>query len=212
MPPLHVSVERRRLLAIAALALVLVVVVWRHLSSGAPASGPALQVAPLRPRAPAARAGAPGGTAASMPQIVVDVVGAIRRPGLYHLPRGARVADLVERAGGLTRRAERAAVNLAAPLADGQQVVVAVRGAGAPAGASAAGAGASGASVPTAPVSLSTATAEQLDTLPGVGPVTAQKIVAYREQHGPFTSVAQLDAIPGIGPARLDELRGLVVP
>ncbi len=73
------------------------------------------------------------------------------------------------------------------------------------------GSGAAGAT-PSAPVSLSTATAEQLDTLPGVGPVTAQKIVAFRQEHGPFSSVAQLDAIPGIGPARLDELRGLVVP
>ena len=203
MPTFQLSVERRRLAAIALLALVVAVVVWRHASSGAPASGAALQVAPLRPRAPVAAAGAPGG---SVPGIVVDVVGAVRRPGLYHLPRGARVADVVARAGGLTRHAERAGVNLAAPLADGEQVVVAARGA--PAGAP----GQPAAAGPAAPVSLSTATAEQLDTLPGVGPVTAQKIVAYRQEHGPFTSVAQLDAIPGIGPARLDELRGLVAP
>ena len=206
MPTFHLSVERRRLAAVVLLVLIVAVVLWRHLSSGAPASGAELQVAPLRPRAPAAAAGAAGG---SIPRIVVDVVGAVRRPGLYRLRRGARVADLVERAGGLTRHAERQAVNLAAPLADGQQVVVAVRGAGTAATGSGGAAGAGG---PAAPVSLSTATAEQLDTLPGVGPVTAQKIVAYREEHGPFTSVAQLDAIPGIGPARLDELRGLVVP
>ncbi len=206
MPTFHLTAERRRLAAIALLALVVAVVVWRHASSGAPASGAALQVAPLRPRAPVAAAGASGG---SVPGLVVDVVGAVRRPGLYHLRRGARVADAVAHAGGLTRHAERAEVNLAAPLADGEQVVVAARGAGAaPVGA----AGPGTAAGPPAPVSLSIATAEQLDTLPGVGPVTAQKIVTYRQEHGPFTSVAQLDAIPGIGPARLDELKGLVVP
>jgi competence protein ComEA len=206
VPTFQLSVDRRRLAAIALLALTVAVVVWRHASSGAPAAGAALQVAPLRPHAPVAAAGAPGG---SVPGLVVDVVGAVRRPGLYHLRRGARVADAVARAGGLTRHAERAAVNLAAPLADGEQVVVAARGAS----TAAVGAASQGASAgPVAPVSLSTAGAEQLDTLPGVGPVTAQKIVAYRQEHGPFTSVAQLDAIPGIGPARLDELKGLVVP
>jgi competence protein ComEA len=206
VPTFQLSVERRRLAAIVLLALVVVLVVWRHASSGAPASGAALQVAPLRPRAPVAAAGAPGGP---LPEVVVDVVGAVRRPGLYHLRRGARVADAVTRAGGLTRHAERAGVNLAAPLADGEQVVVAARGTPA---ASVGAAGPGAAASPVAPVSLSTATTEQLDTLPGVGPVTAQKIVAYRQEHGPFTSVAQLDAIPGIGPARLDELKGLVVP
>ncbi len=139
--------------------------------------------------------------------MVVDVVGAVARPGLYRLPQGSRVADAVAHAGGLTRRAERTAVNLAAPVADGQQVLVAVRGSpGAAAGGGAPGVAQSG------PVSLSTASAEQLDSLPGVGPVTAQKIVAYRQEHGPFTSVEALDAIPGIGPARIADLKGLAVP
>jgi competence protein ComEA len=200
VPSLPIGLRQRRLVLLAALALVAIVVAWRHAAAGAPAGGAPLAVAPLRPRAATTRQ-----AAAAAPPIVVDVVGAVRRPGLYRLRRGARVADAVARAGGLTRRAQRTAVNLAAPLADGQQVLVAARGA-AVVGAVAAGAPASG------PVSLSTATAEQLDTLPGVGPVTAQKIVAYREQHGPFTAVAQLDAIPGIGPSRLDELKGLVVP
>ncbi len=121
------------------------------------------------------------------------------------LPKGARVADAVARAGGLTRRAERSGVNLAAPVSDGEQVLVPERGAAAAAPGAAAAAAAG-------PVSLSTATAEQLDTLPGIGPVTAQKIVTYRQQHGSFTSVDGLDAIPGIGPARIAELQGLVVP
>jgi competence protein ComEA len=133
------------------------------------------------------------------------VVGAVARPGLYRLPHGARVADAVQHAGGLTGKADRTAVNLAAPLADGEQVLVAAKGAGA-GGVSAGGAAG------TAPVSLSSATPEQLDALPGVGPVTAQKIVAFRQQHGPFTSVEALDAIPGIGPARIADLKGLVVP
>jgi competence protein ComEA len=142
---------------------------------------------------------------------VVDVVGAVRRPGLYHLADGARVADAVAQAGGLSARADRRAVNLAARVADGQQVVVAARGspgaAAASSGASPSGPGGSG-----APISLSAASVDQLDTLPGIGPVTAQKIVAFRQEHGPFTSVSGLDAIPGIGPARLAELQGLVVP
>jgi len=100
-------------------------------------------------------------------------------------------------------------VNLAAPLADGEQVIVPRRGA-APATASSGGAAAPG--TPTAPVQLSTATLEQLDTLPGVGPVTAQKILDYREKHGAFSSVDELDAVPGIGPKRLEQLRELVVP
>jgi competence protein ComEA len=97
-------------------------------------------------------------------------------------------------------------VNLAAPLADGEQVLVPSG-----AGGAVAAAGASGASSPTAPVDLNTATVEQLDALPGVGPVTAQRIVDYRAQNGPFTSVDDLDAIPGIGPARIENLRGLVI-
>ncbi len=196
MPQLTLSVTQRRLLAALALALVAGVLVVRQHGGGAAATP--LQVAPVRPRAapqPAAR------------PIVVDVVGAVREPGLYHLADGARVADAVAQAGGLARRADRSAVNLAARVADGQQVVVAARGS--PGAATAAGAGAA---APGAPVSLSAASVEQLDTLPGIGPVTAEKIVAFRQEHGPFTSVEGLDAIPGIGPARLAQLKGLVVP
>jgi competence protein ComEA len=148
-----------------------------------------------RSRAPAAR------------QVVVDVVGAVRRPGLYRLREGTRIADAVGRAGGATPKADLAQVNLAAPLADGEQVVVPARGAAAAAGGTAAAPGS-----PTAPVDLNTASPEQLDTLPGVGPSTAAKIIAFRQAHGPFHSLAELDAVPGIGPARLAELKGLVVP
>ena len=137
----------------------------------------------------------------------VDVVGAVRRPGLYRLPHGSRIADAVARAGGPTGKAQLELVNVAAPLADGEQVVVPRRGAAAIAAAG----GQSGAPA-AGPVHLSTATAEQLDSLPGVGPVTAQKILDYRQQHGGFSSVDELDAVPGIGPARLEQLKGLVAP
>jgi len=136
-------------------------------------------------------------------ELVVHVVGAVREPGLYRIAEGSRVADAVAKAGGSTPKADLSLINLAAPLADGLQIVVPRRAApGTAAGAAAA----------TGPVHLNTATVEQLDALPGVGPVTAQKIVGHRERNGAFTSVDDLDAIPGIGPARLEQLRELVAP
>src|SRR4051794_35343725 len=188
------SVGARRLAAVALLAVVVLVVVWRHSSaSGAP---PALQVEPVVPRS---------SVPVATRLLVVDVVGAVRRPGLVRLPPGSRVAAAVAAAGGLARNAGRSGVNFAAPVADGQQIVVPVRGA-------VAGGAGGGPAAASGPVSLSSATAEQLDTLPGIGPVTAEKIVAYRQQHGAFRSVEELDAISGIGTARLAELKGLVVP
>jgi competence protein ComEA len=201
-------VLQRRLLAAAILCAVALLVGWRHF--GGHAAATPLVVAPLAPPAAAGQAAAASaGPAPAVRRLVVDVAGAVRRPGVYRLSPGARVADAVARAGGLTRTAERTAVNLAAPLADGEQVLVLARGS--PVAGSRAGA-AAGAPATSGPVSLNSATAEELDTLPGVGPVTAEKIVAYRQAHGLFTSVDGLDAIPGIGPARLADLRPLVVP
>ena len=137
------------------------------------------------------------------PELVVHVVGAVHRPGLFGLAQGSRVADAVRRAGGPTRRADVSLVNLAAPLADGIQVVVPVKAA---AGQPSAGATAEG------PVHLNIATLEQLDELPGVDPVTAQKILDYRQKNGAFSSVDDLDAIPGIGPARIEQLRDVTAP
>ena len=161
--------------------------------------------APARPVPTFRAAAAPP---APPPQLVIDVAGAVRRPGLYRLAQGSRIADAVARAGGATGKAALDGVNLAAPLADGEQVVVPARIPGAASSAASAAPG----TPSSGPVSLSTATAEQLDALPGIGPVTAQKIVDYRTQHGAFHSVDELDAISGIGPAKLDQLRGLVVP
>ena len=139
--------------------------------------------------------------------LVVDVAGAVRRPGLYRLAAGARVDDAVRRAGGATKRADLAQLNLAAKLEDGRQVLVPARGAGGAAGPEAP-AGATGAGAPPAPpVDLNTATAEQLDQLDGVGPETARKILEYRQAHGGFGSVDELGQVPGIGPKRLAALR-----
>jgi competence protein ComEA len=193
----------RRLLLAAAVALVLLLLAARFILP----AGTTTPAAPLPPPpAPGTSATGPSGA-----RVVVDVVGAVRQPGLYRLGPGSRIADAVARAGGATPKADLAQVNLAAPVADGEQVVVPKRGLAAAAPSAGAGSAAA-AGTPTAPVQLSTATLEQLDSLPGIGPVTAQKILDYRTKHGAFSSVDELDAVPGIGPARLDQLRDLVVP
>ena len=138
--------------------------------------------------------------------LVVHVAGAVRRPGVYRLRAGARVADAVERAGGARRRADLGAVNLAAELQDGRQVLVPVR----PPGGGAATAAAAAGTTPGVPLDLNTATVEQLDELDGIGPATAQQIVGYREEHGGFGSVEELDQVPGIGETRLAALRDKV--
>jgi competence protein ComEA len=137
--------------------------------------------------------------------LVVDVAGAVQRPGVYRLPAGSRVEDAVERAGGASAKAELEAVNRAARLADGQQVVVPERG---PAGTVAA----AGSGEEEGPISLGTATVEQLDTIDGIGPVTAQDIVEFRDEHGGLASVDQLDQVSGIGPATMESLRARLRP
>jgi competence protein ComEA len=137
--------------------------------------------------------------------LVVDVTGAVARPGVYRLPAGSRVDDAVRRAGGAGPKAELEAVNLAARLADGQQVVVPEAG---PDGTVAG----TGAESEAGPISLGTATVEQLDTIDGIGPVTAQDIIDFRDQHGGLSSVDQLDQVSGIGPATMEALRARLQP
>ena len=194
MSELPFDLSRRRLLIAAGFVALLLFLGSKLLARPQPSAGLAPPVAP------------PTETAAAPAVVVVDVVGAVRRAGLYRLQQGARIADAVARAGGATAKADLALINLAAPLADGEQVVVPKRGAAASSAAPSAGVASSG------PVHLSTATLEQLDSLPGIGPVTAQKILDYRQKHGAFTSVDELDAVPGIGPARLEQLKDLVAP
>lgn len=205
-----VSISRSSALALACALLALLALAGHRLArvGAAGETEPAAQAAaPLEPVATA-----PSGRRA----LVVHVVGAVRRPGLYRLREGTRVADALARAGGAARSADLAALNLAAPLVDGTQVLVPSRVAEAAEGA--AGGPAAPAPSGSAAVaggrrpSLSSATAEELDQLPGVGPITAQRIIDYRTAHGPFRSVDDLDAVPGIGPARIEQLRDLVTP
>jgi competence protein ComEA len=140
--------------------------------------------------------------------VVVDVTGAVEKPGVYRLPEGSRVDEAVQRAGGATGKAELDSLNLAARLADGQQVVVPERIPGAPPGAPAA----AGAGEEDGPISLSTATAAELDRIDGIGPVTAEDIIKFREEHGGLSSVDQLDQISGIGPATMEALSERLQP
>ncbi len=151
------------------------------------------------------------------PELYVHVAGAVRTPGLLRLPAGTRVATALERAGGPTRRADLTLVNLAAPLQDGQQVVVPVKGAaaGAAAGGAAPTAGDAAppaGAAPGAKVHLSTATPEQLDAIDGIGPTLAERIVEYRDAHGGFRSLDALAEVEGIGEKRLATLRDALQP
>ncbi|HEY6533914.1 MAG TPA: ComEA family DNA-binding protein [Acidimicrobiales bacterium] len=166
---------------------------------------------------PAASAGAASST--TLAEIVVHAAGAVARPGLQRLAPGARVADLLDAAGGPAPDADLDRLNLAAPLADGQRLYVPRVGESAPApvspegggGAGGGSGGSGGTAAPTGPVDLNTATAEELDALPGVGPATAAAIIDHRERNGRFGSVDDLLDVRGIGPAKLEGLRDLVV-
>jgi competence protein ComEA len=155
--------------------------------SSAPAPAPGVQVPPARREA------------------IVHVAGAVRRPGVYRLAPGKRVEDAVKCAGGPTRHGDVNAINLAAPVQDGVQVIVPTRGASAAAAAAPAG-GAAGAA-PGAPVDVNTAPEAELETLDGVGPATAAKILAYRREHGGFRTVDDLLQVPGIGPKKLAAIK-----
>jgi competence protein ComEA len=191
------ALSRRQLFGAAAAVVVLMLLAIRHLGGGGTA---APVVTPVRP--------ASRPTAGASKLLVVDVAGAVRRPGLYRLRSGSRIDDAIASAGGPTAKAQLDTVNLAAPIADGEQIVVPGRGVAGAAAASSAAAGSS----PSAPLDLNSATLEELENLPGIGPVTAQKILDYRQQHGAFHSVAELQGVPGIGPAHMAQLKGLVIP
>ncbi|MFC3346190.1 helix-hairpin-helix domain-containing protein [Streptomyces echinoruber] len=230
------AVERRGVIALSALLALAAVFAAQHFWSGRtqPVRAPEVVRAatryghPQEQEQPSPGAGASAGPAAGAGggEIVVDVSGRVRRPGVHRLPAGARVADALRAAGGVRPGTRTDGLNRARFLVDGEQVVV---GAPAPAagpgpGNAAAGAGAGGGTAdggaagsaagahPAAPVSLNTATADQLDTLPGVGPVLAQHILAYRTQHGGFRSVDELRQVNGIGERRFADLRDLVRP
>ncbi|MBL8778515.1 MAG: ComEA family DNA-binding protein [Acidimicrobiales bacterium] len=205
------------LVAAAAVAALLLLVLWPRPA----APDPELSL----PRASTTLSLPPvSTTATTLGALVVDVVGEVRQPGVQRVAAGARIADVVAAAGGLTDRADRARINFAAPVVDGERVFVPAVGQQVPAvavGAAPAGGGGSptpgtgGAGVAGAedgaPVNLNTADLAALDTLPGIGPATAQAIIDHRTQHGPFTSVDQLLDVRGIGDAKLADLRDRVV-
>lgn len=233
--------------ALAALVLVLVVAVgfavqhfWSgrpepvrapaaERAGGAPGSGPRAPSLPSASVSSSASAVANGPPGSAGRQLVVDVTGKVRHPGIQRMPPGSRVVDVLRAAGGVLRGANIRGLNRARLLTDGEQIVVGAAGAagggggagaggGAGTGSGDVGAGGSGSAPPSAgggpggPVSLSTATEQQLDSLPGVGPVLARHIVEFRSQHGGFSSVDQLRQVTGIGDRRFADLRPLVVP
>jgi competence protein ComEA len=192
---------------------------------GAAAAQPAGSPAPGASGVAAAPAGSGSATGSTVPaEVVVHVAGAVGAPGVQRLPGGSRVVDAVEAAGGANPDADLGRINLAVPVQDGQQVYVPrvgevpptpVGGAGGPSvgsgGSSGSSGGVPGSAAAGQPVNVNTASADELDTLPGVGPATAEAIISHREQNGPFTSVDQLLDVRGIGDAKLEQLRDLVV-
>lgn len=212
------GLSRRQLAVYVVLALFVTAIGVRYLlAGGEPAADAGLALSELSAGATSSPAAASPSPAAAAP-LVVYVCGAVRSPGVYTFAPGARVADLIDRAGGATGAAELETINLAAVLTDGQQVVVPRRGetaaataAGDPAAAATGSGGAAAApAVPGALVNLNTATLAELDTLPGVGPSTAQKILDYRTSSGGFKSVDDLKNVSGIGDVRFAELKDLV--
>ncbi|MGW4162747.1 helix-hairpin-helix domain-containing protein [Streptomyces sp. NPDC004788] len=214
------GLERRSL---AALAVVLVVAAggagiyfWTGRPQQVRAPEVVVAARPLPEAAPAppeSAAPSPTAAAAASAEVVVDVGGKVRRPGVFTLPAGSRVTDALRAAGGVRPGTDMTGLNRARVLTDGEQVVV-----GLPAGAAPAGGGGTGPGGvlappgPTGPLSLSTATVEQLDALPGVGPVLARHIVEHRTEHGGFRSVAELRDVNGIGERRFADLAPLVRP
>jgi competence protein ComEA len=158
-------------------------------ATGTPASGVAHSEAERADGAPA--------------ELVIHVAGKVRTPGVVRLPPGSRVLDAVDAAGGATKGADLTGLNLARLLTDGEQVVV-----GVPAPAGAAPTNAPGTA--SGPININTATASQLEELPGIGPALAARILAWRDEHGQFTSVEELQEVSGIGPATLAELADLI--
>jgi competence protein ComEA len=201
---------RRGVKALAAVAVLVILIAgflaWRSRPQAEPVA-PQLPAAPPSAAAQASQgAAAPQGTAT---EIVVAVTGKVRRPGLVRLPPGARVADAVDAAGGFLPGTDLALLNLARKVSDGELIAVGVPGAAPPAEGSGGPAAAPG-QEPAGKVNLNTATLAQLDTLPGVGPVLAQRILDYRTGHGGFKSVNELRQVDGIGDARFEQLKDLV--
>jgi len=198
--------RRQNLFVWVAAALLIAAVGYRLIGAGAPAAAPPVELE--RPAGEARGGGARGdGRAQAGERLYVHVAGAVRRPGLYRVAAGARIAAALELAGGPRPKADLAAINLAAKAEDGQQILVPLRSAAARAPAAVASGTESG-----GPISLATATQPQLEELDGIGPVLAQAILEYRDENGGFRSVEELQEVSGIGEVRLEALREAVRP
>ena len=216
------GLERRSVVALTALLVVAAVFAVQHFWAGrtqsvrAPdvvrAAAPFAERKGSGPPGPDASPGAPNAAGTAGAEIVVDVSGKVREPGIHRLPAGSRVADALRAAGGVRPGTSTDGLNRARFLVDGEQVIVGGPAAPAPGAAPGGPAGSAAGAAPAAPVPLNTATVDQLDTLPGVGPVLAQHIVDYRTQHGGFRSVDELREVNGIGDRRFADLRNLVRP
>jgi competence protein ComEA len=167
------------------------------------AETPAPAVAARASPTVAGASASPGASAAPV-ELMVDVAGLVRKPGVYAFEPGSRVIDAIDRAGGAKPSADLTLLNLAAPLTDGQQILVQKEGSAAPGTSGVPGVGG------TTLVNINTADQTTLETLNGVGPALATAIIQYRTEHGPFTTVDQLDDVSGIGPATLEKLRPAV--
>jgi competence protein ComEA len=210
-------------IALAAIAAIAVLVTIFTLMREQPAPVVSAKLPPVDMAATAGRSAGPSPSARPNQPVVVSVVGLVHTPGLVTLTPGARIADALKAAGGALEGADTVGLNMARQVDDGEQIVVgiapvkgqpSVLGSSASSGTAAAGPSSTvprpGKSGPAGAVNLNTATVQQLDALPGVGPVTAAAIVSWREAHGKFTSVDQLGDVDGIGPGRLEKLRPLV--
>lgn len=200
--------------------MLLVIAVGYRLLSDRPAEGPAVTVdgvpagsasEAVAGDAAAGEAGRMGGEATGR-RLYVHVAGAVRRPGLYRLAPGARVAAAVELAGGPRRRADLTATNLAAPAEDGQQIVVARRGGGAAGGVAGPAVAGTGGAAGGGAISLARATQADLEAIDGIGPTLAARIIEYRDTNGGFRSVEELAEVDGIGEVRLEALREAARP
>lgn len=191
-----VKFEPREAIALAVLGLLVVTGAALAYLRARPADASALE--PVRPT-PAAT------SSESAPQVVVHVVGAVKRPGVYHLNEGDRVLDAVRAAGGFAPGADTIAINLARPVVDGEQIVIGRKGE-AVQGAGGTGAPSAGAATQGGKVNINLAGVSEFDSLPGIGPVLAQRIVDYRTQHGRFHSVKDLQKVSGIGPKKFASL------